>query len=213
MKNEIRYINTDLDLWASTDLTPLANALTHTGRLVPLYVGPLSNGTWSARFETADPFEGPDQNINAMLTLVDALDDESRSLWPACSSREFNIGYDCGDEPWGFNQKLSAATIARLAAAGAAVVVTIYPLRETDYSAAAFDILKKDKSIRRYLGSKIGSSYVVSDGSPFKVNLAEVKMTLIGAIGTKRSVFVHCQMELNSQEQWVLKEIIKKEER
>ncbi len=44
--------------------------------------------------------------------------------------REFNIGYDCGAEPWAFNQGLSAHLLGRMATAGASLRVTIYPDRE-----------------------------------------------------------------------------------
>jgi hypothetical protein len=47
-----------------------------------------------------------------------------------CSRREFNIGYDCGREPWAFNQVLSAQLLSRIAAARASLRVTLYPDRD-----------------------------------------------------------------------------------
>lgn len=65
-----------------------------------------------------------------MLAVVDALAGPLRAVWDGCTRREFNIGYDCGAEPWAFNQALSAALLGRMAAAGALLRVTIYPERE-----------------------------------------------------------------------------------
>ena len=44
--------------------------------------------------------------------------------------REFNIGYDCGEEPWAFNQGLSAETLRRVAAVKASLRWTLYPDRQ-----------------------------------------------------------------------------------
>jgi hypothetical protein len=39
----------------------------------------------------------------------------------------FNIGYDCGAEPWAFNQGLTAELLGRMAATGASLRITLYP--------------------------------------------------------------------------------------
>ncbi|GAB2600301.1 hypothetical protein [Spirosoma areae] len=126
MKREICYLNTDLILLAPYDLAPLAEALMSHGVLVSLYVGPGQNGLWSATFETTGSCSEPDLNIGVMLMAIDALDEPSRKLWAACTSREFDIGYECGDEPRVFSQHLSTAILARIAAVGARVVITLY---------------------------------------------------------------------------------------
>ncbi len=118
MKHEIRYITTDLELWALVDLAPLANELVQRG-LLPHYVGPWQNGSWSARFAMSESFPEPDSGIAAMLTAIEALNEPARSLWAVCTSRNFNIGYDCGNEPWAFNQQLLPTTLARLASVSA----------------------------------------------------------------------------------------------
>jgi hypothetical protein len=65
-------------------------------------------------------FDEPEQSIIAMLAAVETLDPPLRSAWAGCSLRVFRIGYDCGKEPFYFRQELSAGTLGRLAAAGAA---------------------------------------------------------------------------------------------
>ncbi len=126
-REETHYLNTDLDLVAPHDLASLADALAHRGLFTFHVLQHKGQSSWSARFETEKPFREPDQNIAAMLTAIEALDGPSRNLWESCTIREFNIGYDCGDKPWAFNQQISAATLSRIAAAGAAIVITLYP--------------------------------------------------------------------------------------
>lgn len=210
MKHEIRYLTTDLDLRASFDLAPLADALTQLG-LLGRHQGPLPNGSWSAQFASAVWLSEPDSDIGAMLTAIEALNEPNKRLWAACTSRDFDIGYDCGDTPWGFNQQLLPATLARMGAIGASLLITIYPVIETEAVIAAVGILKKDKWIKKYTGKSDGSLCTHHTASAsVKKNQEEVKVTLNGKKG---SVFVHCLMELTIDGEWGLKEILKKEAR
>lgn len=63
----------------------------------------------------------------ALLSAIESLDGPTHELWSACTSREFNIGYDCGDEPWAFSHELTPETLARMAALGIALRITLYP--------------------------------------------------------------------------------------
>ena len=94
----VRYINTDLDLVASADLTPLASALTAAG-LFPLNVLDLGDGTWRANFETESQFEEPEDNIAALLSAIEALDPKAAVAWKDCTVREFSIGYQVRVRP------------------------------------------------------------------------------------------------------------------
>jgi hypothetical protein len=125
----IRYLNTDLDLTSAQDLTALAAAF-EDGGVPPLHVTHRADALWHATFETSVQFTEPEPNIAAMLALVESLARPLRSMWDGCTRREFNIGYDCGDEPWAFTQGLPADLLGRMAAAGAALRVTLYPDRE-----------------------------------------------------------------------------------
>jgi hypothetical protein len=72
----------------------------------------------------------PEPNIATVLAAVESLAPPLRAVWSGCSLREFNIGYDCGREPWAFNQGLSAEVLGRIAAVGASLRWTLYPDRE-----------------------------------------------------------------------------------
>lgn len=135
MNGVIRYLNTDLDLTSADDLTALAAAFEVAG-VPPLHVTRGENsGLWYASFETGEPYAEPEPNIAAMLAVVEALRPPLRSVWAGCSRREFNIGYDCGLEPWAFSQGLSIELLGRMAASGAALRWTFYPDREQGTSA------------------------------------------------------------------------------
>src|SRR5258708_20622777 len=120
MKFVICYLNTDLDLISRRDLNGLTSALVSRG-LCPLEVSQSSDGNWRARLETEEEFHDLDPNLSAMLTAIESLESESKTRWFECTTREFNIGYDCGNEPWEFNQGITPATLARIPACGASL--------------------------------------------------------------------------------------------
>ena len=122
----IQYLNTDLDLVAAADLTALAEGLGALS-LYALHVGRREDGLWYATFETDDGCEEPEHDIVLMLAAVEALDESGRSAWRACIVREFNVGYEGGDGPWGFNHLISPETLRRMAEAGAGMRITLYP--------------------------------------------------------------------------------------
>jgi hypothetical protein len=147
----IHYLNTDLDLIADHDLTPLVDAL-QAGGMTEIYrieengrrAGlELASGPGSARVTGDDVNDGrvdfdgvsdrdrdayrPATTIAGLLDVLEAMDADTRAAWDACRVREFNIGYGCGDRPWGLHQSLDASLLARVAALGAGLRITIYP--------------------------------------------------------------------------------------
>ena len=128
----IQYLNTDLDLAARFDLTPLTAALDRNG-VFTLHCAPDQNGTWTATFELegAGIDNDPETTICGLLDAIEKLEPNAREAWNACEKREFNLGYDCGDEPWAFTQGLSVRSISRIAALGMSLRITIYPVRES----------------------------------------------------------------------------------
>ena len=129
MDNTICYLNTDLDLTCTDDLTELANAF-QVGGVPPVHVTKGDDGLCYATFESDVQHAEPEPNIAQMLAIVESLAEPLRCLWARCTRREFNVGYDCGAEPWAFNQGLSATILGRIAAAGASLRVTLYPDRD-----------------------------------------------------------------------------------
>lgn len=124
----IEYLNTDLDLVAAEDLSPLAASFQASG-FWSLQCDRGLDGNWYATFETEESYEGPDANIEAMLAVIESLSGPTRAIWQSCTKRELNIGYDCGSDPWAFNNGLTCQTLRRIAGCGASLRITIYPER------------------------------------------------------------------------------------
>ena len=127
----IRYLNTDLDLIASIPLADLAATLESLG-VFPLHVMQGEDGLWYCTLETENEHidhTEPESNIAEMLTAIEAFPAAAMETWDACTTREFNVGYDCGDEPWAFSQGLSNETLLRMAQCGSTFRVTLYPFR------------------------------------------------------------------------------------
>ncbi len=132
-KPQITYRNTDLDLVASRSLESLASELETlgvNGRITHgedgfLYVG-----------DAGGCVSDPDTSIVQLLNAIESLSESGRQIWAGCSKREFDVGYDCGDEPWSFNQGLTNETLRRMAACGATFRITLYPFRPDDSSDA-----------------------------------------------------------------------------
>ncbi|QDU49091.1 hypothetical protein [Gimesia panareensis] len=128
MNSTIHYLNTDLDLISPSDLQELARAFEAAGTS-PLHVTREDEGFWHATFETDQQYAEPEPNISEMLTTIESLSEPLLYLWSTCTLREFNIGYHCGNDPWAFNQGISAALLRRLTNAGASIRFTLYPDR------------------------------------------------------------------------------------
>lgn len=130
MNNRISYLNTDLILTSTVDPRRLVEAFRdHDVRALDKG-SLLEDGKWYVSFETDSQCIAPEESIRILLDAVDALSSELRQVWDACPRREFDIGFDCGEEPWAFNQTLSAVTLGRLAAVGGSLRITLYPNRD-----------------------------------------------------------------------------------
>lgn len=125
-KPVIHYLNTDLDLVCDADLSPIVECF-NTFDLYP-HLTEGGDGRWYVMCEDMNDTT-PEPNIVKLLDAIEALSDTTRDLWDRCTKREFNIGYDCGDEPWAFNQGLSNDVLRRMADCGATFRITLYPHR------------------------------------------------------------------------------------
>jgi len=125
-EESILYLNTDLDLVAEQDLTELASALESRG-LTVFHVMKGDDLLWYARFETDIQADEPERTIEIMVAALESLPGELCSVLRRCRLEELDIGYECGDTPWAFNQGLPNALLGRIASLGASLGVTIHP--------------------------------------------------------------------------------------
>ena len=126
MTAPIRYLNTDLDLVSADELAPLAAAFESRG-LLRLHVSRRDDGLCHATFEDGAQHAEPAPNVAAMLAVVESLERPMRVVWDGCVVRRLDVGYECGAEPWGFGQELSSGLLARMAALGLSLRITLYP--------------------------------------------------------------------------------------
>ena len=123
---KIQYLNTDLDLVC--DLDPTVLAVEFESRGLGARVTPGDDGLFYVLCDDSNDVE-PEPNMIRILSAIDALSVSGREIWNRCSKRDFNVGYDCGDEPWSFNQGISNQTLRRIADCGASFRITLYPYR------------------------------------------------------------------------------------
>ena len=122
-----RFIVTNLVLHSAGDLTALAVALEARGMMAIHRPLSMDEPMWIFQGDyCGESFDGPETEIAAMLAVVESLDPHTRALWDGCSRREFDFAYDCGVKPIAVHHDLSAGTMARLAAAGGSLRITLY---------------------------------------------------------------------------------------
>ena len=120
------FINLDLELLSSEDLTPLE---VHFGRRIfllhcaegengfLLVAEPVIAGNLST-----DPLLCTDY----MLTLVESLPPGLRGLWDRCRVRRFSYGFEGGIEGKSFSAAIDAPRLGRIAAVGAEIEMVMY---------------------------------------------------------------------------------------
>jgi hypothetical protein len=129
-----RYLNTDLDIIGECDIRPLVATL-EAQEFLSLHCEQAESGRWHATLEKSisdDQPDGssPEESITAMFPALEALTGEPKSIWERCSERCLDMGFECGEEPWGFRQELSTNTLTRIAALGMTLRITLYPVRQ-----------------------------------------------------------------------------------
>ena len=95
--NKSKYLNTDLDLVC--DIDP---ALVSEFESRDLFVHVRHEGEQFHVLCEAHNAPEPEPNIETLLDAIDALPVAARAIWNRCSLREFNVGYNCGDDPHSF---------------------------------------------------------------------------------------------------------------
>ncbi|WP_171183456.1 hypothetical protein [Alienimonas chondri] len=80
-----------------------------------------------------------DAAFRVLLAAVEGLSPDRRAEWDRCERRVFDPGFECCEEPFCFQQTLSAETIRRVAAAGGEIELTLYAHRPSPFEATDDD--------------------------------------------------------------------------
>lgn len=123
----IHFLNVDLDLESKASLASIVETF---GKDVVVLHHNTAREFCTASFEAVGSGCSGDAEsaISSLCLLVENLPEDARRIWDECCTRVFDIGYESGDSPKSFRSILHPETIKRVAALGAAIMVTIYPL-------------------------------------------------------------------------------------
>ena len=122
---DVRYLNVDLEIESKSDLSKIVEEFGDDVSV--LYCGEM-RGYQHASFEIPANPAGADETINDFCFLVEQLTKEAREIWEGCCSRVMDVGYESGTSPQNFRSEIRSSTVQRVAAIGASIMITIYPL-------------------------------------------------------------------------------------
>ncbi|MBL8850519.1 MAG: hypothetical protein JNG89_12635 [Planctomycetaceae bacterium] len=120
----IRYRCTDLFVMSPVSLEPLRIELEHFGLWGVTHVN--DDGVWDAMFQAHAGAE-PDAHIAGLLDGIEELSASGRAIWNTCFRRDFDVAYDCGEQPRSVTHEVSINSLRRMAEAGGVLKITIYP--------------------------------------------------------------------------------------
>jgi hypothetical protein len=118
-----RFLNVDLDLEGrARDLAPLAAELDR--RLLCLH-STVARGQRRVSYEARRGTTTVDRTLRALLAAVEGLGAAGMEGWRAARRRDFDVGIQAGRLPHASAYDLAPATLARVAALGGRIVVTV----------------------------------------------------------------------------------------
>jgi len=124
------FLNVDLELESNESLDRIAQEF--GDRVHVLHNGPLQEIPYLLALEVyAGDDQDPESIIEAFCDLIEALSAKGKTIWRKATARRFDIGIESGT---GVAKRFSAlclslspATLKRIAALSAEVVITVYP--------------------------------------------------------------------------------------
>ena len=130
----LRYLNTDLDIESTDNLSVLVPALEEN--CVVLHVEEMRDGRWMIRVEadrsgeSEEAVASPECDINKLLSVLNNLDADSKRLLLHADLFDFNIGWESGTELPPSSFRLSSELLGKISEIGATLTTTIYPTEE-----------------------------------------------------------------------------------
>ena len=137
-KEELRYLNTDLDIRANISFAQLARRF-RMARMSELCYAPAHakglKWKWYGSYEVACGQRGehPQHTLRAFIKFLKRLSPAELKEWRQCGDKMFNIGYQSGKnlppikKGTGLVQELSHDLLKTITKYGAGIVITIYP--------------------------------------------------------------------------------------
>jgi hypothetical protein len=114
---DVRYLNVDLEIESKSDLSKIVEEFGDDVSV--LYCGEM-RGYQHASFEISANIADADETINHFCLLVEGLPKDARE----------DVGFESGTSPQNFRSEIRASTVQRVAAIGASIIITIYPVSD-----------------------------------------------------------------------------------
>lgn len=138
--DRIHFLNVDLDLHAPDGLDAIVAAF--DGVAMDLHDGdyPRPLGDDHASFEVIHidhETATPESTIAAFCDAIESFPADAKQQWTAASERVFNIGIECGSEPYHQIWRLPAELVKRVAALGGVIELTVYRSSEDSPSSCS----------------------------------------------------------------------------
>ncbi len=127
------YLNSDLLLVSTHELTPLIEALDPLTEVLHSDRG--DDDKWYATIEAMGSGEeggSPQRDIESLISAIQSLGDNVLELFVSCDSREVNIGWQSAPERPEGCMALTPDLLAKLGQLGITLGMTIYPSSEDD---------------------------------------------------------------------------------
>lgn len=126
-----QFLNADLDIFSDRDLQPLIDEIGERACL--LHGGPFTDELpFMARYEIDhDPAtKSPETLILAFCRLIESLSSTSRALWDSSRQRVIDLGYEVVIARDRTHDRITAETLARMAALHIDLAWSFYPSDE-----------------------------------------------------------------------------------
>jgi len=121
---EITFLNIDLDIESNEDITPIID---EWGDRISVLRNEEVNGVYYGSFETS--CSGIEEILNEYFVLINSLTPQSRKIWDNAQRKDFDFGYESGEQPNNFHSRVSPDLLTKLVEVGGEVVITIYPIQ------------------------------------------------------------------------------------
>lgn len=128
----IEFINADLEITSSEDLTPIKEAFAQSVyEFAVMHCGEIGDGNFMASFEVHPDRSRDDQSaeekIHAFCDSIARLPGFAKEVWNRAGKRVIDLGYQTDDHCEAFVDRIPLAAIRSLEELGIELALTIYP--------------------------------------------------------------------------------------
>jgi len=125
-KQQICFLNVDLDIESKHDISAIIKDF--GDKVFILNDEPYSEGSHNLSVELYGRCgdQEPEGLILDYVELIKNFSDDAKDAWNKAHKKSFDIGYECGFQPYSINNQLSASTINAVASVNASVIFTLY---------------------------------------------------------------------------------------